>query len=160
MLTIGRDLLHAIRTLLKARAFTAVCVISLGIGMGAVLGLARLNRAIASPAHGINTEGLAEVLVLPEGPLRAKAGVWAIERWSYPDYQVLRSANVGMDVTGWSLESSEFGDPTPEEKTPPRVSTLYVSPNYFRTFGVALARGTGFDAATDDSPSADPRVIV
>ena len=52
-----------------------------------------------------------------------------------------------MDVTGWSLDSSEFGEPTPDQKTPSRVPTLYVSPNYFRTFGVPLARGPGFDAA-------------
>ena len=71
--------------------------------------------------------------------------MWALERWSYPDYQALRDADVGMDITGWSLESSEFGEPTPDQKAPPRVATLYVSANYFSTFGVSLARGPGFD---------------
>jgi putative ABC transport system permease protein len=158
--SLRRDLLHAMRTLAKERAFTLVCVISLGIGMGAVVALATLGRTLTAPARGINTDGLVEVLVLPEGPLREKAGEWALERWSYPDYQALRDADVGMDITGWSLESSEFGEPTPEQKAPPRVATLYVSPNYFRTFGVSLARGPGFDAAHDDSPSAEPRVIL
>ena len=149
------------RTLARERAFTLVCVISLGIGMGAVVALATFSRAITAPARGINTDGLAEVLVLPMGPLRAKAGVWALERWSYPDYEALRDTDVGMDITGWSLESSEFGEPTADQKTErPRVATLYVSPNYFRTFGVSLARGPGFDAATDDLPSAAPRVIL
>src|SRR5690349_1670641 len=99
-----RDLAHALRALLKARAFSIICVVSLGIGIGAVVALATFYRAISSPAYGINTEKLAEVLVLPQGRLRAKAGVWATERWSYPDYQALRGADVGMDVTGWSLE--------------------------------------------------------
>ena len=49
----------------------------------------------------INTNGLAEVLVLPQGPLRAKAGVWALEQWSDPDYQALRDADTGMAITGW-----------------------------------------------------------
>jgi putative ABC transport system permease protein len=40
------------------------------------------------------------------------------------------------------------------------VATLYVSANYFRTFGVSLARGPGFDPAIDDAPSAEPRVVV
>ena len=106
------------RTLAKERVFTLVCVISLGIGMGAVVALATFSRAITAPARGINTDGLVEVLVLPEGPLREKAGVWALERWSYPDYQALRDADVGMDITGWSLESSEFGGPTPDQKSP------------------------------------------
>ena len=132
MLTLMHDLVHALRTLLKARAFTAICVISLGIGMGAIVALATFSRAISSPAHGIATTGLVEVLMLPEGPLRAKAGTWAIDRWSYPDYQVLRSADIGMELTGWSLESSEFGDAPAYGKTPPaRVSTKNCCLNSF-----------------------------
>ncbi len=155
-----RDLVHAVRTLARERAFTLVCVVSLGIGMGAVVALATLGRTITAPARGVSSDGLVELLVVPQGPLREKAGVWALERWSYPDYRALRDGDVGMDVTGWSLESREFGEPTPEQKTPTRVSTLYVSPNYFRTFGVSLARGTGFDASADDAPSAAPTVVL
>lgn len=40
------------------------------------------------------------------------------------------------------------------------MTTLYVSSNYFQTFGVSLARGAGFDRAIDDATSAEPRVIV
>ena len=138
-----------------------VCVISLGIGMGAVVALATFTRMITSPARGINTNGLTEVLVLPLGPLRAKAGEWALAQWSYPDYQALRDADTGMAITGWARESSQFGAQTPDQKTaPPRVATLYVSANYFRTFGVALARGPGFDAAIDDGRSAEPHVVL
>ena len=158
--SVRRDLVHAMRTLAKERAFTLICVISLGIGMGAVVALATMGRAITAPARGIHTDGLVEVLVLPEGPLREKAGEWALERWSYPDYQALRDADGGLDLTGWNLDSSEFGEPTPDQKAPLRVPTLYVSPNYFATFGVSLARGPGFDAAHDDSPLAEPRVIL
>jgi len=156
-----RDLAHALRALLKARAFSFICVASLGIGMGAVVGLATFNRSLTSPAHGINTEGLTELLVLPQERLRAKAGVWALERWSYPDYLALRNADVGMDVTGWTLEFSEFGDPAadPKAPAPPRIATMYVSSNYFRTFGVSLVRGAGFDAS-DDAPTAEPRVVL
>ena len=158
--SLGHDLVHAMRTLARERAFTLVCVISLGIGMGAVVALTTFGRGITAPARGIDTDGLVEILVLPQGPLREKAGEWALERWSYPDYQALRDAGVGIDLTGWSLESSEFGEPTPEQKTPLRVPTLYVSPNYFRTFGVSLARGPGFHAVQDDAPSAEPSVIL
>jgi predicted permease len=159
--SIGRDLAHAVRSLAKERAFTLVCVISLGIGMGAVVALATFTRMITSPARVIDTSGLTELLVLPLGPLRAKAGEWALERWSYPDYQALREADIGMAITGWTRESSQFGGQTPDKKTaPPRVATLYVSANYFSTFGVSVARGPGFDAAIDDAPSAEPRVVM
>ena len=150
-----------LRSLAKERAFTLVCVISLGIGMGAFVALVTFTRAITAPARGINTNGLAELLVLPQGPLRIKAGVWALEQWSYPDYQALRDADTGMDVTGWTTESGVFGEPIPDKATAPlRVATLYVSANYFRTFGVSLARGPGFDPAIDDDLSGEPRVIL
>jgi predicted permease len=159
--SIKRDLVHAVRSLAKERAFALVCVISLGIGMGAFVALLTFNRMISAPARGLNADGLTELLVLPLGPLRAKAGVWALERWSYADYRVLRDANTGMAITGSSMEVSQFGAETPDQKTPPpRVATLYVSANYFRTLGVSLARGPGFDPAIDDAPSAEPRVVL
>jgi putative ABC transport system permease protein len=158
--TITRDLTHALRSLAKDRGFAVVCVISLGIGMGALVALATFTRAITAPARGIDTGGLTELLVLPQGPLRAKAGQWAIESWSYPDYQALRDTATGMALTGWTRDVSQFGLPTTEDPAPPRVDTLYVSANYFRTFGVSLARGSGFDPTIDDATSAEPRVVL
>ncbi len=157
---IRRDLGQAVRSLAKDRAFTLVCVISLGIGMGAFVALATFARAMTSPARGIDTTGLVELLVLPEGPLRARTGEWALEQWSYPDFQSLRDAEVGMAVTGVAREISEVGTPDPDGSALPRVTTLYVSANYFSTFGVSIARGPGFDPAIDDTPSAAPRVVV
>jgi len=158
--SLGRDLAHATRSLAKGRGFTLVCVISLGIGMGGLVALATFARSIAAPARVIDTEGLTELLVLPQGPLRAKAGEWALEPWSYPDFQALRDTDTGMAIAGWVRESSQVGEATPDDAAPPRVATLYVSANYFSTLGVPLARGAGFDPATDDRPSAEPRVVL
>jgi len=155
-----RDLAHAARALARDRLFSLVCVVSLGIGMGAFIALATFTRGIMAPARGIDTNGLVEVLVLPLGPLRAKAGYWALQDWSYPDYQSLREADTGVAVTGWALASNEVGDRTSDEEALPRVATLYVSANYFTTFGVVLARGPGFESAIDDAPSAEPRVVL
>ncbi|MGH9221834.1 MAG: hypothetical protein ACRD1W_21180, partial [Vicinamibacterales bacterium] len=98
--SIRRDLGHAARSLVKDRGFTLVCVISLGIGMGGLVALATFTRMITAPARVIDTAGVVELLVLPLGPLRAKAGEWALEQWSYPDFQALRGAEIGMDITG------------------------------------------------------------
>ena len=157
---IRRDLAHAFRSLAKARTFTLVCVISLGIGMGALVGLSTFGRMLMAPARLINTTGLTEVLVLPQGPLRAKAGEWALELWSYPDYLALRDSDSGMALTGWVRDSSEVGTRLPGETEIRRVETLYVSSNYFSTFGVPLANGPGFDPAIDDATSAEPRVVL
>jgi predicted permease len=128
--------------------------------MGAIVALATFGRAITAPARGIDTDGLAELLVLPQGPLRLKAGVWATEQWSYPDFQTLRDADTGMALTGWVRESSEVGMKVPDEAELRRVMTLYVSANYFSTFGVTLAKGPGFDPAMDDAPTGEPRVVL
>ena len=37
--SIGRDLAHALRSLVKDRGFALICVISLGIGIGGMVGL-------------------------------------------------------------------------------------------------------------------------
>ncbi len=142
--SIKRDLAHALRSLAKERGFALVCVISLGIGMGAFVALVTFGRAITAPARVINTEGLTELLVLPQGPLREKAGEWAIEQWSYADFQALREANTGMALTGWAMEQVDFGTPIPGEKNPlPRFPALYITSNYFSTLGVSMARGAG-----------------
>ena len=158
--SITRDLAHALRSLAKDRGFTFVCVISLGIGIGAMVALVTFTRSVSAPARGINTSGLTEILVLPQGPLRNKAGVWALEQWSYPDFQALRDADTGMALTGWTRDSSQVGVPGPDDKESPTVATLYVTSNYFQTFGVSLARGGGFEAAVDDKPSGEARVVV
>lgn len=155
-----RDLLHAARSLARDRVFTLVCVASLGIGTGAFVGLTTFTRGIMAPARGITTDGLVELLVLPLGPLRAKAGYWALQDWSYPDYRALKDADTGVAVTGWLRSASEIGTSTPADEALPRVTTMYVSANYFETFGVSLARGPGFDSASDDSPTAEPRVVL
>ena len=49
-------------------------------------------RAENAPARVIDPAGVVELLVIPHGPLRAKAGQWALEQWSYPDYRTLRDA--------------------------------------------------------------------
>jgi predicted permease len=156
-----RDIVHAARSLIKDRGFALVCVVSLGIGMGGFVALATFGRLLMAPARGIDTTGLTELLVLPVGPLRAKAGEWAIEQWSYPDYQTLRETDTGMTITGWSSGFVRVGEQSPDtEAAPQRVAALYVSANYFSTFGVSLARGPGFDPASDDAPSPEPRVVL
>lgn len=155
-----RDLGYAARSLKKARGFALVCILSLGIGMGGFIALVTFARMITSPARGIDTEGLVELLVLPQGPLLAKAGTWATEQWSYPDYQALRDADTGMALTGWTRDEIEFGSPAPGETDRPRVAVVYASANYFTTFGVTLARGAGFDPAIDDALTGDARVIL
>jgi predicted permease len=154
-----RDLRYAARSLWRAKVFAFVCLVSLGVGMGAFVAFVTFMRAMNAPARQINPNGLVELLVVPSGPLRGKAGADFIEAWSYPDFRALRDANTGLALTGWARASTEV--PSDRADQPARqIPTYFVTANYFSTFGVPMARGTAFDPAIDDGPNAPPRVVI
>ncbi len=150
----GRDLKYAVRALTKARTFSIVCVVSLGLGLGVVFSMSMFLRLLTARPPGVDTDGLVELVVKPLGPLRAKVGNWAIETWSYPDFEDLRSTGTGMTVTGWRIDDGILSSPS---LAPQPVSTMYVSANYFSAVGVAPEQGRGFDAA---DANAQPGLVV
>ena len=156
--TIFRDLAHAARSLRKTRAFTFVCVVSLGIGMATVVAIPYFFRVLTTPPPAVNTDGLVEILMTPHGPLRVQALDWATEKWSYPDFVDLRDADTGIAMTGWTVGEAAVQPRNEAQRM--MLPTMFVSANYFSTVGVSLALGPGFDTAVDDSFTAEPAVIL
>jgi putative ABC transport system permease protein len=151
------DVRRAARTLVKARLFTAVCVVSLSLGMGVVIAIFLLMRLVFGTPPGVNDDGLVELVIRPSGRLRAQAGTGMTDTWSYPDYLDVRDAASGLVVTGWSpgaglLQAADQGRAVP-------VPTMYVSSNYFSTIGVTLPRGPGF-TPVDDASRAEPEAVI
>src|SRR5688572_20976477 len=146
---IWRDLIYASRSLEKARSFTFVCVVTLGIGMVPVIAIPYGTRLFTMTPPLVKTDGLVEVLTTPVGPRGAT------DKWSYPDYMDLRAAETGMSLTGWATGGTTVETPAGTTASP----TLFVSANYFKTFGVALGRGAGFDESIDDPLKVEPVVI-
>src|SRR5215467_5189626 len=138
--SIWNDLIHAARSLTKARTFTFVCVVSLGIGMAPVIFIPYISRVLTIQPAGVKTEGLVEIDTTRAGS-RA-----ATDSWSYPDYVDLRDANTGMELVGWTYAQSEVSRRS--------VKVMFVSTNYFQAMGVTLFRGP------DLSASAEPSVIL
>ena len=151
------DLLHAARTLTRTRAFTAVCVVSLGLGMGVVMAILLLIRMVFATPPGVKTDRLVELVVRPTGQLLAQAGNDIIDTFSFPDYLDVRDAASGMVVTGWSRGEGLVRLAEQDPAIP--VPTMYVSSNYFSNLGVALARGAGFTTANDAS-RAEPEAVI
>jgi hypothetical protein len=151
------DLIHAARTLVKARAFTAVCVTSLGLGMGVVIAIMLLSRMLIGTPPGVDDDGLVELVIRPTGQLRAQAGTAMIDGWAYPDYLDVRDRASGMVITGWS--SGEAVVQLPNQSRATSVSAMYVSSNYFSTVGLTLPRGRGFTIA-DDASLAPPEAVI
>ena len=151
---IRRDLFHAGRSLAKARAFTFVCVVSLGIGMVPVIAIPYWARVLRMPPADVKTDGLVQLVTTPHGS--DEAGEW----WSYPDFETLRESNIGVALIGWTNGQSHIANETPTGGRTESVATMFVSTNYFKTLGLPLARGSGFDATGDNPLTAEPVVIV
>jgi putative ABC transport system permease protein len=132
---IRNDLIYASRSLAKARAFTLVCVVSLGVGMAPVIFIPYISRVLTMQPVGVKTEGLVEIITTRVGSREATGS------WSYPDYADLRDANTGTALVGWTYGQSEVNRGSMKTKV------MFVSTNYFETMGVPLFRGAGFSAA-------------
>ena len=154
--SIWRDLACAGRSLAKARAFTLVCVVSLGIGMVPVIAVPYASRVfnLMLTPPGVQTDGLVEVVTTPSGPRQA------VDIWSYPDFVDLRAADMGLALTGWANGTSRFTTETPAGAQTRALSAAFVSANYFETFGVSLAQGRTFTDAMDDPLLVDRVVIL
>src|SRR4030095_14770008 len=105
------------------------------------------------PPFGVNTEGLVEVTTARGTPDAGSA-------WSYPDFEALRDSDTGVAIVGWKSATSTIAIETPAGVRTESVAAMFVSANYFKTIGVPLARGAGFDHTADDSLTAEPAVIL
>jgi putative ABC transport system permease protein len=140
-----RDLGLAVRSLAKARAFTFICVISLGIGLVPVIAIPYASRLSWAPPLDVKTDGLVELVTRSNGPHPASAG------WSYPDFVDLQDSETGVTLIGWANAQTEIDFQSPGVRTA-RVNTLFVSPHYFKTIGVTLPLGAGFDETVKQDP--------
>jgi predicted permease len=137
---IWSDLVYAARALAKARAFTFVCIVSLGIGMVPVIAVPYVARIPQMPPPGVNTEGLVEVRTTTVGSRPAA------NSWSYADYMDLRNSDTGIAMIGLASAPSEITLPEGRKIV---LWPLYVSADYFETIGVPLARGPGWEGQTN-----------
>ena len=140
----GRDLMHAVRSLAKARAFTAVCVLTLGIGMAPVICIQLMARFFTTPPPGVDPKvptALVELVTRRVGPHEPS------DKWSYPDFVAIRDGGAGVSVAGWTAGTSDVEVPDSGVKTVSK--TMFVSSEYFKTIGVPIARGTGFQGTAD-----------
>lgn len=156
-----RDLVYAARSLGKAPAFAFVCIVSLGIGMAPVIAVPYLARIPRTPPPGVNTDGLVEMITTAKGTRPAG------DVWSYPDYMDLRRAATGIAIFGWANAPDEIELPT---GTKAILWPMYVSAGYFKTLGVRLVRGPGFEGQAgaavilgyqfwENSLGSDPQIV-
>jgi len=129
--------------LIKHRGLTIVAVLTLGLGIGA-------NTAIFSFVNAVLLKPLP--FASPEQLVLAFAKTSQIPRtWvTFPDLQDWRQqSQLFSSLSGYASQSVNL---TGKEE-PTRVIGSFVSPNFFETLKVDVARGHGFDPSADESRS-------
>ena len=145
------DVRYALRSLRKAPAFTAVAVLTLGLGIGA-------NTAIFSVVDGVLLRPA------PFADIDRLMMVWETDRKSgttrepasVPDYLDFR------DRTTQFAELAAFAGTevnlTPDDGDPARLSALFVTREFFGAVGLVPLAGRGF-TEEEDRPGG-PAVVV
>ena len=154
MRTLGRELKFAVRALRKQPAFSAIVVLTLGLGIGA-------NTAIFSLLDQVLLRRLPvqdpQQLVLLDGPGPFQGRTMNAQTFSYPMYRDFRDRT--------EVFSGVFGRmATPVTLTfngqAERVSAELVTGNFFEVLGVRPALGRVLNASDDGAPGANPVVVL
>ena len=139
----GDDVRYAFRGLAARPGFTAIAVLTLGIGIGA-------NTAIYSAVDALLLRALPFADPGRLFDIVQTSGDDGISVWSYPKYKFFRDAQ--HSYTSLAAHSSSQIIITGAE--PERVAIEEVTGQYLTTLGVQVARGRDFPAEIDAAPGA------
>lgn len=101
-------------------------------------------RFFTTPPPGVDPKAPTELVELVTRRVGEHA---ATDKWSYPDFVAIRDASAGVSITGWVLGKSAVAVPASGVKMTSK--TMFVSSGYFKTIGVPLAPGAGFQETAD-----------
>ena len=146
-----RDIRYGIRTLSKNRAFTALAVVTLGLGIGA-------NTAIFSVIEGVllkplpYTNGDRLVLVRQSAPLAGQPNAGVSIRELYDYREQTRAFDALVEYHQMNFDLLKRGEPD-------RVNVGVVSHDFFDVLGIQPILGRTF-VASDDAMGADAVLIL
>ena len=150
MAALVQDMRYAVRTLRKSPGFTAVAVLTLGLGIGANTAIfSVINAILLRPLPYREPEGLVTVEhVYPSlNHLQAPVSVPGFLTYQSKT-QVFETAAV---ETGWAPNLTGRGDPE-------RLQAARVSGDWFATYGMPVALGRGLLAG--DAAAGHEKVVV
>ncbi len=165
METLFKDLKYGIRGLLKRKAFAAIAVLTLALGIGANTAIFTLVNAVMLKTLPVQrpeelvlfSDATNEGTSLEDSP---RAGVWS--RFSYKSYEYFRDHNQSFEdlVAIRSGESRlSVRQPDSQASAAARAQGHLVSGNYFSVLGVPALRGRVL-TPDDDKPGAPPATVI
>jgi len=149
-MTFFQDLKYAVRTAWRDRAFSAVAVATLALGIGANTALFTIVHAVVlAPLPFRSPEQLVRVTSVFEGQHVADGGL------SIPEIFDLRATGVFDAVAGvWPVSAN-----LTETDQPERVETALVDANYFSLLGIGTQVGRVFVESDGEPGIAEVAVI-
>jgi predicted permease len=151
---VRQDIRYALRMLGQNRAFTAVAVLSLALGIGANTAIFTLIDYVV--LRSLPARAPEQLVVLARNPEEPSAS------FNYPDYRYIRDHNrsyQGVLATG---EGRTIAFAVPGEKgiSAEVVPVAQVSGNYFDVLGVPAAMGRLLTPADNVNEGAHPVIVI
>ena len=165
METLFKDIRYGIRGLLKRKAFAAIAVLTLALGIGANTAIFTLVNAVMLKSLPVQkpeelvlfSDATNEGTSLEDSP---RTGEWT--RFSYASYEYFRDHNQSFQEIA-ALRSGE--SPLSVRQTDSQANAAararghLVTGNYFSVLGVRAARGRVL-TPEDDKPGATPATVI
>lgn len=153
-----QDLRGGIRILARSPGFTAVAVLSLGLGIGANSAIFTIiNAVFLHPLPVAEPSQLVEVFTHDTRTVQA-ASNFNLTGSSLPNFQDYRNRNSvfsGMAAATFPVPLDWGGQAEPE-----RLNAILVTANYFDVLGVRPAVGRIFTAEEDKKPGGNALVVL
>ena len=150
-----RDLRHALRALRRAPGFTAVFVVTLGLGIGVNTALFSLTDQVLLRSLQVEEP---EQLVLLDGPGVFQGWTRNDQAFSVPMFRGLEDASTSVLSSMFARYNASATVSTGEGAQ--RVFAELVSGAYFRTLGIGAALGRTLGPDDDRTPGAHPVVVL
>ncbi|HEU4713072.1 MAG TPA: ABC transporter permease [Pyrinomonadaceae bacterium] len=160
-----KDLRYGFRGLLKRKAFAAIAVLTLALGIGANTAIFTLVNAVLLKSLPVSnpqelvlfSDTTGDGTSFEDSP---RTGLW--QRFSYSSYKYFRDHNdsfteiaaIRSGTTRLSVRQTDS-----QAKAAVRASGHLVSGNYFSVLGVRAMRGRVL-TPEDDKPNAEPATVI
>lgn len=164
--SLGGDIRHSLRTLKRDKAFAAVALTTLTLGIAANAAVFSLLSIVLWPP--LPVEAPSELVVFGTDNARGVYGYadpvdWSDRLFSYPLYEQLRDGNTAFEELAAisSFDADMFVRAAGATGVAPEpVSARLVSGNYFRTLGVSAIVGRAIQPSDDENRGAHPVVVL
>jgi predicted permease len=151
------DLRFAVRTLVKSPLLTGVAVVSLALGIGANTTIFTVINAVFLRALPVEDPARIAVVFTTDEKIDASQSL-NFSRVSRPNFESIRDeTNVFSGVASVIFAGASLAAPGGE---PEQIGGELVTANYFDVFGVEPVLGRGFASDEDETPGADPVVVL